>query len=75
MGVYLLFLVSLLVFSPSPPKDLHNCVGNVNDRIVSGLQTYTHLKVVIIVYSITLPRGSGEVLCRIGGSVIQTFMI
>lgn len=48
---------------------------DVNDRIVSRLQAYTHLIVVIIVYNITLPRECGKVLCLIGVSLIQTFMI
>ena len=58
-----------------PQEDLWcNYVGDVNGRIVSRLQTYTHL-IVIIIYNITLPRECSEVLCLIGVNLIQAFVI
>lgn len=43
------------------PEDLWCRVGDVNDKIVSRLQTYNQLIVVIIVYSITVARECHEV--------------
>lgn len=64
-----LFLFPFLsFFSP----DLWCSVGYVNDKIVSRLQTYNQLIVVIIVYNITFVGNVMKYLLRY---VIQTFMV
>lgn len=67
LGFFFFFLSYLL-----SPEDLWCCVGDVNDKIVSRLQTYNQLIVVIIVYNITLVGNVMKYLLR---CVIQTFVV